>query len=217
MLQQSGLAPAKMFGDATYGAIEAFGPNGSRTSRPFDERERSIVRQYPDRYEKLRRKLYIEHFGWGVPTREVISAIRSFAGGDDILEIAAGYGLWAHLLQQAGASIRPTDAGRYSHESPFAPTGELYTAVECLEHIDALEAYPDHPVLLLIWPPECEAVGTESTWLFQGDRVIAGMDFSFPSGKAFLRSLHLRFSLERQMQLPSWGEHQDLLTFWSRR
>jgi hypothetical protein len=48
-------------------------------------------------------------FGYSAPTKEAIQKIKQFVGDDQVLEVGAGKGLWAKLMQDAGIKVTPTD------------------------------------------------------------------------------------------------------------
>jgi hypothetical protein len=67
----------------------------------------------------MARHYLVERFAWAVPSDE---AIRTIAGLGSIVEIGAGTGYWASLLELAGADIAAFDK---------APAGNHWIADDC--------------------------------------------------------------------------------------
>ena len=56
-----------------------------------------------------RRRRFMKLYGWSVPTPAAIGAIAAFLGDRQLLEVGAGNGLWAHLLNAYGVAVTATD------------------------------------------------------------------------------------------------------------
>jgi len=52
---------------------------------------------YPNE-DLSRRKLYVRHFGFSIPTKKSVKELAKYIGNDMVLEIGGGLGLWAYLL-----------------------------------------------------------------------------------------------------------------------
>lgn len=87
-------------------------------------------------------------YGYQIPLRENIEALKSLAGQDLVLEVGAGRALWAKLLAANGVNIVCVDNLSWFCNSvaPFYP-------VEELDWIEAVKKYSNANVLLTIWPP----------------------------------------------------------------
>lgn len=86
-----------------------------------------------------KRKRLVEHYSWAVPNTSAINKITTYS---PIVEIGAGKGYWAKLLQDNGATVYPYDIEQ--HEDSWT---DVYHGgpVSVKEHPDA--------ALLLCWPP----------------------------------------------------------------
>lgn len=113
--------------------------------------------------EFKRRDEFVQNYAWAVPTREAISKIQQFVGDETILEIGAGRGLWAKLLQDAGVKIIPTDAK--TDESAF-------TQVHRMKHKDALQTFGDNAILMFVWPEYNKVWAAKALRAFKGNKVI---------------------------------------------
>jgi hypothetical protein len=110
-----------------------------------------------------RRGAFVKRYAWALPSMDAIHDIVRFAAGSAILEIGAGSGLWAALLQMEGVSVIATDS---------EPWAETYTKVERLDVAESLAAYPETEVLMLCWPPYGEPVATLALAAFTGKRLV---------------------------------------------
>lgn len=85
-----------------YAEIERKGPRSKSYRDPGYDPMKSIQ-------DTFIRKPFVYNYSWAIPSREAIKEIVCFVGTDKCLEIGAGRGLWAFLLQEAGVSIIATD------------------------------------------------------------------------------------------------------------
>jgi hypothetical protein len=110
-------------------------------------------------------------YGFLVPDRESIQLIKEYVGGDAILEIGSGTGLWAKLLQNNDVKIIATDL--------LPPIYKLnwyrrsWTDVEELDGIEAVKKYNDRKTLMLIWPHD-DNVWVDAVKEFKGNKLIYG-------------------------------------------
>jgi hypothetical protein len=83
----------------------------------------------------------VEEYSWAVPTEEVIKYIAAF--DEEIIEVGAGNGYWASLIEEYGGSVKAIDQD---------PPDNTYTEVEsglCIDYDDEYEGKPT----LMVWPP----------------------------------------------------------------
>ncbi|NHJ86440.1 MAG: class I SAM-dependent methyltransferase, partial [Asgard group archaeon] len=57
-----------------------------------------------------RRQNFTQNYAWAVPTRQAIAKLQEFVGNDQVLEVGAGKGAWAKLIQDAGINLVATDS-----------------------------------------------------------------------------------------------------------
>ena len=81
-------------------------------------------------------------FGYTIPDYFIIKKIKKLAENKCILEIGAGCGLWAALLQKINVNIIPTDIERQKIK---------YTKIKRCDNMMALEKY-NCEILMLSWP-----------------------------------------------------------------
>lgn len=113
-------------------------------------------------------------YAWGVPSEDALQAIAEFASPHGIVEVGAGTGYWAHLLEAKGVSVRAFDATP-CHGSDlngfhaFKGMGNVlpFTRVSA-GGAEAAAMYSER-TLFLCWPPrEADGSGT-------GERDVAMM------------------------------------------
>jgi hypothetical protein len=100
--------------------------------------------------------------GYAIPMTDTLSYLLSFFEGKKVLEVGAGRGWFASLIQKFGnpASYITTDIN-----------GIQGKVVE-MRHTMALKTYGDAEVLVLLWPPYAESMALEALEAFKGDYVL---------------------------------------------
>jgi len=118
--------------------------------------------------EAHRWELFRRHFAYTFPTKEMIDKMVEFIGNDGVIEVGAGKGLHAYLLQLKGVNIITTDD--YSWATP--QNGYAFMNIEKLSHLDSIKKYNDKNVLLLIWPPFDNPMAYDTLKTFKGNKFI---------------------------------------------
>jgi len=114
-------------------------------------------------------ELYFQrHYSWIVPDKDAISMIKKYT--NSILEIGAGTGLWAKLLQNNNIEVIATDLMDEKYTEYYKKS---WTDVEKMDCVEAVKKYRDVESLMLIWPhPESMFSFIEAMREFRGDKVI---------------------------------------------
>lgn len=120
--------------------VEKAAPRLNKTDR---SNGRYTYKKQSEEFE--RRLVFCRHYAWAVPSRETIDRLVEFIGGSSVLEIGAGSGLWARLLQLKGVDIIPTD-------NMSEPRDRYFTKIENCDAETAMKKYADREVLLVCWP-----------------------------------------------------------------
>lgn len=164
------------------------------------------------------RRDFRQKYGWAVPNREAAAAILAFAGGDPILEVMAGTGLWARVLADAGATITATDWKNHHTYLWVGRHAPCYYKVERLTACKAIEKYP-HPVLMMCWPPYNEPVAAEALAAFKGDRVVyIGEGEGGCTGDDTLhKAFETEWELDAIVATPQWPALHDGLFLYRRK
>lgn len=114
-----------------------------------------------------RRLSLTQKYSWAIPNEEAIAKIAYFS---PLIEIGAGMGYWAKLIDDAGADIVAFDAD----PGGLNGTNVYHTTKQPLYHPVAVggpEKIADHPrrTLFMCWPPYSETLVTQCLDLYRGD------------------------------------------------
>ena len=176
-----------------------------------------------------RRRRFMKLYGWSVPTPAAIGAIAAFLAGRQLLEVGAGNGLWARLLNAYGVAVTATDDlswaapdGSLAGEQAPPPSGFAVDAgrfypVDRRDALDAVKKYTDHQALLICWPSYGKAFAAEALAAFRGDRVVYVGDPSCTADADFHDRL-LRLWLRKEIiAVPTWPTIHDAVHLYERK
>jgi len=204
-----------------YEDLEKFGPEGKEYASPPSEEELKGFGGMDRVSEWLRRNKYIEEYGWGVPDKQTIEKIKEFVGNDNVLEIGAGYGLWAKLMKNEGISITATDFNITEPQSKryYDPSKNKFTEVEPIDHLKAIEKYGHFGVLMMVWPPYDNPMAYEALAFFEGNKLILVGEGSggCTACDQFHSLLNSEWNEIEMIDIPQWRDIHDDLTLWARK
>ena len=162
------------------------------------------------------REKYITTIGWAIPSDEAINEITNFVGQETILEIGAGLGYWAKLLQDKGVIVIPTDNKETHWKHSKHP---LHTKVIRAKHTDAIKKYKEASVLFLCWPPYDKPMAEESLNLFKGRKVIyvGEEQEGCNATDGFFNLLEKEWSLIKNIRIEQWWGLHDYLALYERK
>lgn len=171
--------------------------------------------------ERLFFRVLRERFAYSVLSPDVLEII---AASSPLVELAAGNGYIAWLLQQLGADIVPIEAypveeGRnWFFNTRFglpSRRGSSWTQIE-KGTAQNLVAFADR-TLLLCWPPK-NAMASDSLRFYSGSRVILISEKSICANADFFRRLRREWEVEYSIMTGSWAScHSESLEIYSRR
>ena len=122
---------------------------------------------YLDEFDKLDefdvygpRRAMVKKYAWAIPCDLSISKIAALS---PIVEVGAGGGYWASLLQQAGATVRALDSGRLKTDAQWFPVEKGGP--------ETLKEFGDGWSLFLCWPPYDDRMGVDCLRNFRGTRL----------------------------------------------
>ena len=167
--------------------------------------------------ESKRRKLFIERYGYSIPSKSAIQIIINFCQWDSVLGICSGLGVWEYLLRSAGLNIVATDIGYTG--GYYQDFSSSYISVEMIGHIDAIKKYRlTHNVLFMSWPPLENSIGVEAVRSFMGDKIIyIGECYGgSTANRDFFLELNSSFTLSSTIRIPSWNGIYDKMYFFTR-
>jgi hypothetical protein len=198
--------------------VARFGPEGKESIEPTEDIGNPELEKILNRVR--RRDQFVSNYGWAVPSQEAIDKIKNFVGGGQILEVGSGLGMWAKLIQDAGVKITPTDIKEKSgHLDPNKP---FFTEVEQMDHLQALQQYGQHDVLMLVWPGR-DSMAQQALNNFKGSKVIyVGENVHGNPGATGTPEFHDKLHDAKQWQqvdmvcIPTWEGMHDCMTFYER-
>lgn len=149
---------------------------------------------------------------WAVPNDEAIEVIAALAR--PVVEIGAGTGYWAWLLQQDGVTVHAFD------EKPGDNhwcDGEPWTNVQVGDHT-ALATVEPGSALMLCWPPYDSSMARDCITAYTGDTLIyiGEDDGGCCADDAFFRTLETGWTIERCVEIPQWYGLHDALWIYRR-
>jgi len=150
-------------------------------------------------------------YAWAIPNDKAID-ILSNAG--PIVEIGAGGGYWAALVEQNGGDIVAYDIYTPGKDNEYAK--ELW--------FDVLKGGPEkageHPnlALFLCWPPFEDPMAENAIRNYKGDTVIfVGESKGGCTGTdMFFDVLEENFSMTERVNIPNWPGVWDYLSVWKK-
>lgn len=171
---------------------------------------------------KYRKKLQ-HQFAWAVPSPDAIERLVKLS---PIVEIGAGRGYWAALLQDAGADVIAYDAAPPDRaENDWAPESNEHGTYETEVFTEILEGGPEKVLdhqdrsLFLCWPPHDERMAYDCLRQYKGDTVIYVGE---PAGgctadEMFDQLLASRFEEIEDITIPFWDGLHDYLSIHTRK
>jgi hypothetical protein len=139
------------------------------------------------------------HFAWAVPTRKAIATIAAYT--HSVVEIGAGSGYWAWMMEQAGVSVVAFD----KYRAPFL-WHEVHDG-----HESMVAVYPRR-TLFLCWPPFDNPMAADALALYKGEHVIfVGELFGGCAEAKFFALLNTQYDEVASVTLPQWFMRDDRL------
>lgn len=163
-----------------------------------------------------KRSKYVNTIAWAIPDDNAIAQIASFVKNETILEIGAGLGYWAKLLQDKGVKIIPTDSKATSWKHNQLPA---YTNVLRLTHKQAIKKFSDASALFLCWPPYDAPMATESLKAFKGNKLIyiGEGESGCNDDNEFFNLLSEQWDLQEEIPIKQWWGIHDGLFLYQRK
>ena len=178
-----------------------------------------------DNLEELGKCFFVSNnfrskYSYAIPSKEAIHAILQFADEDLILEVGAGRGLWAKLLNDLHGKpvVFPTDAHTLDTNLYFRG-GENWTPIEIIQSVDAIEKYKNCNVLFSVWPSYDESWIGDALVAFRGKKFVyigEGVD-GCTGGKNLFSELAENWELVGTHVIPTWVGMHDKIWFYTRK
>jgi len=161
----------------------------------------------------VQRNTLVREYAWAVPTTEAIEAIVRYS---PIVEIGAGTGYWAKLVDDCGGDIIAFDALPPSLKKNPQARGQWYN-IEIGGPTKAKE-YSDR-TLFLCWPPYNETFAQDCLDYYKGDTLIyVGEGPGGCTGDdAFHETLRREWKIVEHVDMPAWMGLHDYMTIHKRK
>ena len=217
-------------GVAASGAYDAVIPKGS-TSKADDEPPAPPLIQ---KWRQMDREWPCWSLAFAVPSEAALDLLAAHA---PLVEMGAGTGYWAHLLERRGVEVAAFDA-RPPPEALGAPRGGNAKGAasrsreqnefhgDCPAFTSVQRGGPsslgdpkwkDH-TLLLCYPPKGQPMGALAVNHFGGSTLAHVGEWRGDTGDAKLEAaLAQGWELVSRTPLPCWGDTMEDLTLWRRR
>lgn len=145
------------------------------------------------------RQRLVEDYSWAIPTSEVIEYCANFS--ERLLEVGAGNGYWAHLIEEAGGSVYAIDVD---------PPEDKYTHVREANVRNYIHKLSDYPVLM-VWPPHNEGM-TRTVIRRRPDNIlyVGEQRGGCTADEMFFDVIDSEYAIVKYIELPSYeGVHDN--------
>lgn len=175
------------------------------------EENRSLTFWWPDDSHLLytERKRLVKKYAWAIPTPRALDVISRYT---PILEIGAGKGYWASLLD---CEVVAYDVA-FGKENGQTDDGECYYEVK-LGGVEVIAEYPNH-TLMLCWPPYNDDMAMECLQKYQGGKLIyIGEGYGgCTATDEFHEELDSKWEQIEIVRIPQWNGLHDVLRVYGK-
>lgn len=171
-----------------------------------------------------RRMAFRRLFSYAIPTPSAVAGIAAFAGAGGVCEVAAGRGLWARLINEAGSPVEATDCamtdrGFANEKSGYfdASPHVFFPVRQDIAHNAA--ACTEKQTLLLVWPPYDTPVAAVALEAFRGNQLvfIGETRGGCTGGDDFFDALDQGWERGGAIAIPRWETSHDAAHFYCRK
>lgn len=150
----------------------------------------------------------ISEYSWAIPNEEAILTIVDYS---PIIEIGAGTGYWASLVEKVGGDIIATDD--MSREDQY--NSEFFNVLD--RNAKIASEYPER-TLFLCWPEYDDPMGETALKSYEGENVIlVGEDMGGCTGcDGMYRELGSNWEIVEDVSIPNWYGIKDYLQVYER-
>lgn len=174
--------------------------------RPGDDTE---LKTMATQYWMVLRGRWVQRYAWAIPTKEVVELI---AAHSPIVEIGAGTGYWAFLIEQVGGDIICSD------KEPPELTDQWYP-VHWADHTCLEDGGFADRALFICWPRFDEMWSVDALEFYDGDTVIyigEGRSGCTAPEPFFDRLDQEGWQQTHDHDIPIWEGMKDRLTIYER-
>jgi hypothetical protein len=154
-------------------------------------------------------------YAWAIPTKEAVEFIAQYS---PIIEMGAGSGYWANLINLVGGNIIAFDEAPPNEvTNRFFKEGTTFFSVK-QGTPEIVSNYPNH-TLFLCWPPYDSSMAYETLKAYKGNVVIyVGEGSGGCTGDdQFHDLLEKEWTMTNEIKIPQWYGIHDWLYLYSRK
>lgn len=150
-------------------------------------------------------------YAWAIPDGTSLGEIAKLS---PLVEIGAGTGYWAMLLEKCGAFVVAYD--RRAGDSRLHPEKKYHEVLEGTESV--LKTTPPEFNLFLCWPSYGTPFASNALRLFRGQYVayIGEGPGGCTGDDEFHKGLEEGWAIVKRVEIPRWAGVQDALTIYRR-
>ena len=194
--------------------------------RDFDAKK--YMKQF--QYDLVLRERMVRTYSWSIPTPQAIKWIAGHAR--NIVEIGAGRGYWASLLDKAGVHINAFDShvrGDQLQRNGWHEPHPMWADKDAVFSDDLyypvlrggptwLRSAHNGWTLFLCWPPHSSQMASSCLRYYQGDAFIyCGPLNGACASDAFWKRIDREWSEDDECDIPTWPNQQDRLVLFARK
>jgi predicted GIY-YIG superfamily endonuclease len=156
-------------------------------------------------------------FSWAIPTEE---AVRTIVKHSPVVEMGAGSGYWAYLVEMLGGEIVAYDEKPPTTELTSLEDWNLWHSDTCFTEVQpgappVLDEYPNH-TLFLCWPPRESEMASQCLDYWEGDTLILVGNNEVVATKEFHDRLLQDFRITEVIPIPYWVDTPNNMVVWKR-
>lgn len=128
----------------------------------------------PKNLERRSRKALVSKYAWAIPSDKTIIWLGQRLVGRQVVEVGAGRGYWAWLLEQIGIEVICYDNALISlgEENPYFKNCGEHTYHDVLRGDAQAVALHSDKVLFLCWPNYDSSFAVDTLRAYQGDTLV---------------------------------------------
>jgi hypothetical protein len=179
-------------------------------------------REIEEWYEKYGRTGMVQKYAWAIPSPSTLLWILEALDGRPVVEMGAGTGYWAWMLEQLGVDIvaydeHPPLKGKNSWHCRNDQPGAQYFDIQ----VGTPEVLADHAdrALFLSWPPYHNDMGYQALKAYPGDMLIEIGEGAWgcTGTEEFHDLLEKEWNSVDRGRMTQWSGIHDNITLWRRK
>lgn len=159
---------------------------------------------------------FAARYSWAIPNEEALRVIQKYG---PVLELGAGTGYWASLLEKQGVDVKAYDDFSLASTPGYQMDANNKNLWFQVEHgtEESVLGHSDR-TLLLCWPSDLNQMASNAIRLFEGQHVIyIGEPRGGTTGDdLFFHLLDEQFELLESVKIPNWPGYRDKLQVYRR-